>query len=189
MDLMKEFIKMYVPSENLTKPDEAILEFGRKMLPKEITDLWEDYGFGEYGNGLIKLVDPRDYMDSLYSWLGQQDFNKIPIIVTAFGDIFYYRNLENNQNDISILDIHYRKAEVCTYSYQDFFNGFILDERIKKAVLREDLYNEAVKRLGKLKNEDIFFFKPALCIGGKEDIDFVTNGTATVHQRLLLQLG
>ena len=61
------------------------------MLPKEIIELWEEYGFGEYGDGLLKVVDPREYMNSLYTWLGQKDFNKIPIIVTAFGDIFYYR--------------------------------------------------------------------------------------------------
>lgn len=189
MSLMKEFTKMYVPSESLTKPDEKILEFGRSILPKEIIDLWVNYGFGEYGNGLIKLIDPRDYMNSLYTWLGQQDFNKIPIIVTAFGDIFYYRNFGKGINDISILDIHYRKAEVCTDSYQDFFNGFILDAEIRKAILREDLYSEAVKRLGKLNYKDIFFFKPALCIGGKEDIDYVAKGNAAIHHQLLLQLG
>ena len=52
------------------------------------------------------LVDPRDYMHSLYTWLGKQDFNKIPIMVSAFGDIFYYRNLDDNENDVSMLNIH-----------------------------------------------------------------------------------
>lgn len=185
---MKRFLELYKPQENLTKPDDEILNFGRQMLPEEIVKLWEEYGFGEYGDGLIKVIDPRDYMNSLYTWLGQKDFNKIPIIMTAFGDIFYYRKLEDNENDISILDIHYRKIDVCTYSYEDFFEGYILDKDIIKSVLRKDLFNEAVKTLGQLKYEEIFFFTPALVLGGAENIKYVKKGKATVHHQVLLQI-
>lgn len=185
---MKRFLELYKPQENLSKPDDEILNFGRQMLPKEIVELWEEYGFGEYGDGLIKVIDPRDYMNSLYTWLGQKDFNKIPIIMTAFGDIFYYRKLEDNENDISILDIHYRKIDVCTYSYEDFFEGYILDKDIIKSVLRKDLFNEAVKTLGQLKYEEIFFFTPALVLGGAENIKYVKKGKATVHHQVLLQI-
>lgn len=185
---MKRFLELYKPQENLSKPDDEILNFGRQMLPEEIVKLWEEYGFGEYGDGLIKVIDPRDYMNSLYTWLGQKDFNKIPIIMTAFGDIFYYRKLEDNENDISILDIHYRKIDVCTYSYEDFFEGYILDKDIIKSVLRKDLFNEAVKTLGQLKYEEIFFFTPALVLGGAENIKYVKKGKATVHHQVLLQI-
>lgn len=185
---MKRFLELYKPQENLTKPDDEILNFGRQMLPKEIVELWEEYGFGEYGDGLIKVIDPREYMNSLYTWLGQKDFNKIPIIMTAFGDIFYYRKLEDNENDISILDIHYRKIDVCTYSYEDFFEGYILDKDIIKSVLKKDLFNEAVKTLGQLKYEEIFFFTPALVLGGAENIKYVKKGKATVHHQVLLQI-
>ena len=95
-ELIDNFVKEYIPGDNLIKPDEEILKFGKEMLPPEILYLWENYGFGEYANGLLKVVDPRDYMNSLYTWLGGVDYNKIPIIVSAFGDIFYYRKLEDN---------------------------------------------------------------------------------------------
>ena len=189
IELINKFIEKYKPGENLKKPDDKILEFGRQMLPKEIIYLWEEYGFGEYGNGIIKVVDPRDYMNSLYTWLGGKDFNKIPIIVTAFGDIFYYRKLEENENDISLLDIHYRKIENCGYSYQEFFEKYIVNDNIRKNILREDLYNEAVKTFGNLKEEEIFFFVPAIILGGKEDIKYIKKGSANVHHQVLLQLG
>ena len=159
------------------------------MLPEEIIYLWENYGFGDYGNGIIKVVDPRDYMNSLYTWLGGKDFNKIPIIVSAFGDIFYYRKLEDNENDVSLLDIHYRKIDNCGYSYQEFFDKYIIDDRIKKSVLREDLYNEAVNTLGKLNDKEIFFFVPALVLGGGENIKYIKKGKANVHQQVLFELG
>ena len=186
---ISKFTQTFKPGENLIKPDKEILNFGRQMLPKEIIELWEEYGFGEYGAGLIKVIDPRDYMNSLYTWLGQKDFNKIPIIVTAFGDIFYYRNLKNNENDISLLNIHYRKIEVCTYSYQKFFEEYILDENVKKTILRSDLYKQAVEKLGKLEYEEIFFFTPALVLGGGENIKYIEKGNGAIHHQVLLQMG
>lgn len=189
MDLINKFINIYEPGQNLKKPDEKILEFGKQMLPPEIIYLWENYGFGDYGNGIIKVVDPRDYMNGLYTWLGEQDFNKIPIMVSAFGDIFYYRKLDENENDISLLDIHYRKIDVCSYSYQEFFDKYIVDKDIIENILRERLYNEAISTLGILKHNEIFFFVPALILGGGEDIKYLKKGDANVHYQVLLQLG
>ena len=184
-----KFIKKYKPGEDLQKPDEEILNFGRQMLPEEIMELWENYGFGEYGDGIIKVVDPRDYMNSLYSWLGRKDLSRIPIIVTAFGDIFYYRKLAGNENDVAMLNIHYRRTEACGSSCQDFFEGYLLDKGVIKKVLRADLYQQAVKKLGKLGYKDIFFFVPALVLGGGENIKYIEKGNGTVHQQVLLAIG
>lgn len=187
---ISKFLKKYKPGENLQKPDEEILNFGRQMLPKEIGELWEDHGFGEYGDGIIKAVDPRAYMNSLYSWLGRKDLSRIPIIVTAFGDIFYCRKLENNENDVSLLNIHYRKIETCGASYQDFFERYLfLDKGVIKKVLRADLYKQAVKKFGRLGYQDIFFFTPALVLGGGEDIKYIEKGNGVVHQQVLIAIG
>ena len=186
---MDKFLKKYKPGANSQKPDEEILNFGRQMLPKEILELWEDHGFGAYGGGIIKVVDPRAYWNSLYSWLGRKDFSRIPIIVTAFGDIFYYRKLADNVNDVSLLNIHYRRTEACGASYQDFFERYILDKGVVKKVLRADLYQQAVKKLGKLDDPDIFFFTPALALGGGEDIKYIEKGNGAVYQQVLLAIG
>ena len=187
--LITNFVKAYAPGKELGKPDETLLEFAKQMLPPEIVYLWTEYGFGDYGDGLIKVVDPRDYMDSLYSWLGSQDFHKIPIMVSAFGDIFYYRKLENDENDVSLLDIHYRRIDVCAYSYEEFFEKYISNAEIKEKVLRKSLFDQAVEKLGSLKYNEEFFFVPALVLGGGEDIKYVSKGDAYTHQHLLLELG
>ena len=187
--LITNFVKAYAPGKELGKPDETLLEFAKQMLPPEIVYLWTEYGFGDYGDGLIKVVDPRDYMDSLYSWLGSQDFHKIPIMVSAFGDIFYYRKLENNENDVSLLDIHYRRIDVCAYSYEEFFEKYISNAEIKEKVLRKSLFDQAVEKLGSLKYNEAFFFVPELVLGGGEDIKYVSKGDAYTHQHLLLELG
>ena len=186
---MDKFLEKYKPGENLQKPDAEILNFGRQMLPKEIVALWEDHGFGEYGDGLIKVVDPRAYMNSLYSWLGRKDPSRIPILVTAFGDIFYYRKLEDDENDVSMLNIHDRRTETCGCSYQDFFERYLLDKGVAKKVLRADLYKQAVKKFGRLGYQDIFFFTPALVLGGGETIKYIEKGNGAVHQMVLLAIG
>ena len=186
---MKKFIKKFKPSKNLQKPDEETLSFYREILPNEIIELWEEYGFGEYGNGLIKIVNPKDYMNSLYMWLGQIDYTKIPIIVTAFGDIFYYRKLDNDKNDVSMLNIHYREIIVCSYSYLSFFEKYITDRKVIKNVLRDNLYKKSIKKLGRLNDKDIFFFVPALVLGGREDIKYIDKGNGIIQQRILFEIG
>ena len=188
-ELIDNFVKAYTPGSDLTKPDEKLLEFAGQMLPPEIVYLWQEYGFGDYGDGLIKVVDPRDYMHSLYSWLGAQDFHKIPIMVSAFGEIFYYRKLDDEENDVSLLNIHYRKIEVCAYSYEEFFQSFITDPEIREDVLRKSLFDQAMAKLGSLKHNEAFFFVPALVLGGGENIKYVSKGDANTHQLLLLQIG
>jgi len=180
------FLETYKPDEKLKKPDEKILEFGKKALPKEIIKLWTDYGFGNYGNGIIKIVDPRDYMGSFYKWIGKEDFNKIPFVITAFGDIFFY---DRANGKISFLDIHYRQIELCTDTWQEFFDKFLVNERIRLAVLKEKLFNEALNKIGKLKDNEIYMFVPALIIGGTEAVESIKKGDAATHQHLLFDLG
>ena len=55
-ELIDNFIKEYKPGNNLTKPDEKILEFGKQMLPPEILYLWENYGFGNLYQGRKPLL-------------------------------------------------------------------------------------------------------------------------------------
>ena len=83
----------------------------------------------------------------------------------------------------------YRKIEVCGYSYQEFFERYIIDEDIIKNVLRADLYKQAVKELGKLDYKDIFFFTPALVLGGREELKYIKKGNGAVHHQVLLQIG
>ncbi|WP_286674652.1 GAD-like domain-containing protein, partial [Clostridium sp. ZBS3] len=65
-------------------------------LPTELLNFWKEYGFGNYGDGIIKVINPLEYMENFYEWLGKEDFSKIPIILTAFGDAFYYRKLQDD---------------------------------------------------------------------------------------------
>ena len=189
MDIvMQKFLEIYKPSNNLVKPEQKFIDEAKKIVPKEIIDLWTKYGFGEYGNGIIKIVNPEEYMGILYEWLGKEDFTKIPLIVDAFGDIFYYRYLGNGVNDISVIDIHYGEIQVCAYSYQEFFGKYIINFKANDIYLRIQLYSEAINKCGKLAINEAYFFQPAIKTAGYEHINFVKKGDCKASQEFLFQL-
>lgn len=128
-------------------------------------------------------------MESLYEWLGKEDFSKLPILVTGFGDIFYYRKLSEVDEDICLLNIHYRNIIVCSYSLDDFLKSYIVDEVNYSKILRKELFDQVYAVKGNLKPNDIYFFVPSLILGGKESVELIDKGNANVHQSLLFQLG
>ncbi len=183
------FIKTFKPSEDLIKPKNATIKQFEKILPKKLIEFWKEYGFGNYADGLIKVINPADYADSLYEWLGGEDESKLPIAMTAFGDIFYYRKLTDTDEDVSFLDIHHRQIDVCIWSLNDFFNSFIVDKDAIEEYLKKKLFERASKEKGSINYDEIYYFIPALAIGGSEDIKHIDKGIATVHQSLLFQMG
>ncbi|MDR2142307.1 MAG: DUF1851 domain-containing protein [Deltaproteobacteria bacterium] len=185
----KNFISAFSPPVDLIKPTDQTISQFEKVLPISLINFWKEYGFGNYADGLIKVINPEEYNVSLYEWLGKKDISRVPILVTAFGDIFFYRKLTASDEDISFLDIHYRKIEVCVWSLIDFFNSFIVNNDIIKELLREKLFKKAVSKIGTITFDEIYYFVPALILGGKEDIKNISKGNGIIHQSLLFQTG
>ena len=141
--IFEKFINTFKPDDNLIKPTEEELQQFENILPSELLNFWKQYGFGNYGNGILKIINPLDYMESLYEWLGKEDYSKIPVILTAFGDIIYYRKLSEDVEDMCLLSIHYRNCIVCSYSLKEFFESYIVDEEIYSEVLRTKLFEQS----------------------------------------------
>lgn len=181
----EKFIEKYKPGSDLVEPSKHILDACRSAgVDERILELMEDYGFGNFGDGIIKLINPEDYMDSFYKWLGKEDYSRIPFMMTAFGDIFYFRNLGEGEYDISFLDIHYRNISVAAYTVHEFIE-YLVDSEIEEGILRRTLFDEAKNELGILKANEIYFFAPALVTGGAEDIKYIDKGDAAIHQWIL----
>lgn len=159
----------------------------KDRLPAEWLEFWKIYGFGNYGNGLLKVIDPNDYMHNLYSWLGEENPTRIPIMITGFGNILYYRKLTDTEYDVCLLDIHYRRINVCAYSFEEFM-GFITDEEVIETLLDKELFEQAIEKCGHLEENEIVFFAPALAYGGSESIEYIQKGDGAVHQHLLFEM-
>ena len=94
----------------------------------------------------------------------------------SIAQFFFY---DNKNKTISFLDIHYRKITLCTDTYEEFFDKFLINENIKLGVLKEDLFKEAINKVGNIENKEIYFFVPALVLGGKEDIKYIKKESYT----------
>ena len=106
MEILNDFLQKFPPTGELRKPTVSVLNRFKGRLPAEWLKLWETYGFGNYGNGLLKVINPDDYTPNLYTWLGGENTARIPILVTGFGNIIYYRQLPDAKDDVCLLNIH-----------------------------------------------------------------------------------
>lgn len=189
MSIFDKFVTKYVQGIELQIPTSQVLEKFQDTLPKELLNFWQEYGFGDYGNGLLKVINPHEYKDSLYTWLGEENPNRLPILMTAFGNLFYYRKLSDTEDDVCMLDIHYRQIINCGNSFGEFFEEFIINDEIEEKLLNKELFENAVKEKGTLDEDEIFLFAPALALGGSETVDCIQKGNAVIHQQLLFEMG
>lgn len=188
MKVFDLFLNKYPPGNDLRKPTAEKLAQFQGKLPEELLAFWKKYGFGNYGGGLLKIIDPTDYVDTLTLWLGQQE-DCFPILMTGFGTLFIYRKLSETADDICLLDIHYRRSGSFSTGFSDFFEHILPAEPFAEQFLPVDLFQQASVKYGGLAENEIFFFAPALALGGAESIQYIKKGNAVVHQHLLFEMG
>ena len=115
--------------------------------------------------------------------------SRLPIAISAFGDIFYYRKLsEGADEDISFVDPHTSQGGDVVWSLEDFFNEWCCNEETISDFLNPPLLREAVSAKGNLENDEMFFFVPALRLGGKRIATNIDRGDSVSHLNLLLRL-
>jgi len=66
--------------------DETIISKYKGILPGELIETWERYGFGIFANGFLKVINPDDHLNILESSYIRHK-QAIPIFTTAMGDI------------------------------------------------------------------------------------------------------
>lgn len=187
----KNFIKNFPPKGNHDFPSELKISSYKNHLPQGLLELWEKYGFGLYGEGCIQIVDPDIYRENLWGWLlrDEADMERLPIGITAFGGIFYYRLLsDDGDEDISFLNPHTSEGWDLAWSADDFFNEWCCDKDSLSDVIDFDMYEGAVSKLGELSAGQIYYYVPALRLGGVESLGALNKGDAIVHFDMLLEL-
>lgn len=177
------------PKAEVRPPKAGAVEKYRGLLPDSLLELWENVGWGKYGAGMIEIVDPEDYEATLELWLGKKKDNYVPVAISAFGELFYYRKLTETDEDVCMLDPHFRRVETCVWSLNGYFNDFLTDGEIIDDVLRKELFEAGKTKKEALAAGEIYFFSPALILGGAEAPEHLDKGNAAVHLHLLFEMG
>lgn len=185
---MQKFKNQYKIQNNPTPVSEEILKEYKDKVPKALLDLWKQNGFGKYNDGIIELVNPKNFESVLWTWLGREVDNYVPFAITAFGELLYYRKLTETDEDVCIIDIQLRNIETLEWDLEVFFDEMLTDEKDVKGWLREELLHQAIVELGPLAQEEIFTVAPVVVLGGKMELEYLKKGNAQVYQDLIFQM-
>lgn len=150
-------------------PGEIIEEY-RGRVPEELIELWEKYGYGTFGQGFLRVIDPKLYEAEVGDCIGktQGDGIAIPIMVTGLGDLITW---EPSSGVVGILFREGRTVGLNT-TLDNFLFMVDLDgpEELSDN-LHWDIFPEAVAVHGELPYDESFIFVPLLSMGGQAKVE------------------
>lgn len=150
-------------------PVEIIDEY-RGRVPDELVEIWEQYGYGTFGEGFLRIIDPKLYEAEVGDCIGktQGDGIAIPIMVTGLGDLITW------EPSVGVIGILYR--EVRTVGLNSTVDNFVFMVGLDAAdefsdTLNWDLFPKAVEAHGELPYDQSFIFVPLLSLGGTAQVE------------------
>lgn len=141
-----------------------VIEKYKDKVPAEVTELWENYGFGSIHNGYLRIINPEDYQEILKDTYRRYK-EAIPLFTTAMGDILVWE-------DNYLLSLNYRKHEVDVVAKKfKFFFWDIFDDYYLCNALNWRPYPDALKQYGSPAFDECFGYAPLLGLGGTEKVE------------------
>ena len=167
--------------EFYSKVPEEIIEKYREKIPPELLEIWQEYGFGTFANGYMKIINPDDYVEILEESYFAHDV-AIPIFATGFADVITW---EENQY-VGIVE--HRKSDVSIYPFE--FDDFLVDYSTPRTIkfLDNKQYSKAVSTHGKLEYDECFGYVPLLAFGGSEKVETLQKMKIIPHIGLITEV-
>lgn len=188
---LRPFLQRHPAPAGLPRASADQLQRYAGHLPAPLLALWQQHGFGFYGEGLVQLIDPDVYRDNLWGWLmrDEPDMERLPIALSAMGTIFYYRKLsDDGDEDVSFINPHTSETGCAVWSLAQFFNEWLVDDDTLRDALHAESFAAMAAHAGPLARDEMYFPEPALRLGGDLDPQHIARGSAPVHLDFLLQL-
>ncbi|WP_236432546.1 GAD-like domain-containing protein [Pseudomonas syringae] len=192
--------------DNLGEPDSrrevpgSSSEKYRSILPEALLGYWRNAGWRSFADGLFWVVVPEPYKTTLDRWLqgsGLAEIDSYHVIARdAFGSLYAWG--ERHQRKITISSLaggivalknQLRKAN----PHPDRTLGIFLGSYNRESLDFEDnqgkpLFQRALKKLGPVGEDEMYAFEPALCIGGRADLEHMVKVDIHAHLMILDQL-
>lgn len=183
MSQFKNFHKLHDPGLKCKKAANKSIQEYKDKLPSSLLEEWKENGWCGYAQGLIWIVNPDSFEDILGDWVDLTSTSAIVFARTIFGDLFLWSG-----DQVHILTVQDGDVEVITKDIEIFFNKFLCEEDILDNVLKKDLYQEALQRLGLPEPNECYAFVPALALGGPGTVDTIERVKLREHLHFLAQL-
>ena len=151
------------------KPTSEQISRYRDRIPAEMLDVWEQYGFGTFCDGYLKVVNPDNYVDLLAETYQLTSTPSLapPIVLfaTGMGDLLVWE-----MGYLALVDYRHGETSIVAKSFPLLFRnladgGETLDEEFSWLP-----YPAAREQLGEPAYDECFGYVPLLALGGLETV-------------------
>ncbi|MFJ2370773.1 GAD-like domain-containing protein [Microbacterium sp. NPDC087665] len=145
---------------------EVITEY-RGRVPDELVELWEQYGYGAFGEGFLRVINPKLYEAEIGDCIGktQGDGIAIPIMVTALGDLITW------EPSLGLVAVQYRLGTVYGLGTRVRSVLRLVEDGLIASRLKGEIFAQAVEAYGELPYDQSFIFAPLLSLGGTVKVE------------------
>lgn len=183
--MLTEFFNQFPTYSVVEKPTPELLIRYRDLVPPELLEVWNQYGFGSFCDGYLKIVNPDDYADLLAdTYQLTSTPSSTPALVlfaTAMGDLLVWED-----GYLSRIDYRHSQTEVFSKGL-DFFFEDIADGVTLTKELRWEPYLAARAKLGEPAFDECFGYVPLLALGGPETVEHLQKVKLREHLYLISQ--
>ncbi|MGH1564313.1 T6SS immunity protein Tdi1 domain-containing protein [Mumia sp. DW29H23] len=148
---------------------EVVASF-RGRVPDELVAMWEQYGYGTFADGFLRIINPSEYLTAVGDCIGktQGDGIAIPIMVTGLGDLITW------EPSVGVVGILFREGRTVGLgtTMRTFVRLTVLDgaEELSET-FNWDLFPQATAAHGDLPYDRSFIFVPLLSLGGSATVE------------------
>ena len=155
---LHRFVNAHPPAQQVSPASEALIAAYEGMLPAGLIELWRRKGLGFYGDLQLALIDPQAWQSVLDRWVvaAPRPVQRIPIALTPFGILLYYRKLTATDEDVSYIDPVSKKSGVLALSLDDFFNRIACGNDTLETIVSPSLAHSARRQCGPLAAGEVY---------------------------------
>ncbi|SCB44862.1 GAD-like domain-containing protein [Rhizobium multihospitium] len=152
------FVEAHSPSRQVSRADGELVAAYEGILPDSLLELWRRKGLGFYGEMQLALIDPRPWQAVLNRWIVSppDDVRRVPIALTPFGVLLYYRKLTATDEDVVFIDPVSKTTSDLAWSLDDFFNRFLCDRQSLESLISPALLQSAREECGMLSSGEVY---------------------------------
>jgi hypothetical protein len=167
MTNFQPFFDEYGSPSEVQKADKKLLSEYRDVVPEQLIDFWEHFGFGRYGDGRIWVINPKELEDVLTLWLPNKNkpTKAVPVLRTAFGKIIYW-----DDGKFTLLDPHHNDRFGAGDNMELLFIMFLVGKNARIWIIEEKEFKQAFKKFGPLKRDEMYSYKLPLAMGGTDSL-------------------
>jgi hypothetical protein len=178
--MFEKFINSHPDFKVVERPSSSLLELYRDLLPTDLLVFWEEYGFGTFMNGYLKMVNPESYQGFMTSSYSVFQEPATVFAATAMGDLLIWEKTWVKQ-------INYRKGKGANQGRRitQLFDLYLSSWPNTESALDAKQFLPALETLGECAFDECYAYVPALALGGAEKVENLQKVKLREHMMIL----